>query len=102
MAAVLSVTPPFVGAWAPAAPSSFYADFPFPGRHWVRLLGPYNEHLVRDVGGLYLALLVITVWAIAKPAPPAPQCGAVKGGWGAGGSTTPPGSIGMPRPASRR
>ncbi len=66
-AAVLACTALLVGGWAAAAPSSFYAGFPLPGRHWVSLLGPYNEHLVRDVGGLYLALLVITGWAIARP-----------------------------------
>ena len=32
-------------------PSSFYASFPL-GRGWVELLPPYNEHLVRDVGGV--------------------------------------------------
>lgn len=40
--------------------------FPWPGRQWVSDAGPYDEHLVRDVGGLYLALLVITVWAIVR------------------------------------
>jgi hypothetical protein len=32
--------------------------------HWVAADGPYNEHLVRDVGGLYLALLVLSVSAL--------------------------------------
>lgn len=54
-----------VGAWAQAFPRSFYDDFPL-GRQWVALDGPYNEHLVRDVGGLNLALaavvLAIAVW----------------------------------------
>lgn len=66
MAAVLAFTALFVGGWAAAAPLSFYRDFPFPGRGWVSLLGPYNEHLVRDVGGLYLALLVITAYAVVR------------------------------------
>lgn len=29
--------------------------------------GPFNEHLVQDVGALYLALLVITVGAVRQP-----------------------------------
>lgn len=49
-----------VGAWAQAFPRSFYDDFPF-GRRWVSLDGPYNEHLVRDVGGLNLALATVVI-----------------------------------------
>lgn len=45
-----------VGLWALAAPRSFYEDFPAAGRHWVSALGPYNEHLISDVGAGYLAL----------------------------------------------
>lgn len=52
-----------VGAWAQLAPRSFYDDFPGGGRHWVAADGPFNEHLVRDVGGLNLALLVVTALA---------------------------------------
>ncbi len=48
-----------VGVWALLAPRSFYADFVL-GRGWVALDGPYNEHLVRDVGALNLALAVVT------------------------------------------
>ncbi|MEV6303122.1 hypothetical protein AB0M02_27180 [Actinoplanes sp. NPDC051861] len=65
--AVLAFTSAVVGVWAAAFPVSFYTDFPAPGRHWVSALGPYNEHLVRDVGGLYLALLVLSVWVIRRP-----------------------------------
>ncbi len=45
-----------VGVWALLLPRSFYDDFPAAGRRWVSALGPYNEHLVRDVGALNLAL----------------------------------------------
>ena len=45
-----------VGVWALAAPESFYEDFPGAGRVWVAVDGPYNEHLIRDVGALNLAL----------------------------------------------
>jgi len=54
-----------VGVWAQAFPRSFYDDFPGLGRVWVAVDGPYNEHLVRDVGGLNLGLGVIAVWALA-------------------------------------
>ena len=55
----LNVLGAFVGAWALAAPRSFYDGFPMPGLlgAWVASDGPYNEHLVRDVGSLYLALV---------------------------------------------
>jgi hypothetical protein len=52
-----------VGVWALLVPRSFYDDFPFPGREWVSTLGPYNEHLVRDVGALNLALGVLLATA---------------------------------------
>ena len=53
-----------IGVWAQFAPRSFYDDFPGLGRAWVSVDGPYNEHLVRDVGGLYLALSVLLVAAM--------------------------------------
>jgi hypothetical protein len=53
-----------IGVWAQFAPRSFYDDFPGLGRTWVSVDGPYNEHLVRDVGGLYLALSVLLVAAM--------------------------------------
>ena len=52
---VLAVSALTVGLWALLVPRSFYDDFPLPGRAWVSTLGPYNEHLVRDVGALNLA-----------------------------------------------
>ena len=48
-----------VGFWAQLAPQSFYDDFPGGGRTWVSALPPYNEHLVRDIGSLYLALALL-------------------------------------------
>lgn len=52
-----------VGVWATFAPRSFYDDFPGGGRSWVSPDGPFNEHLVRDVGSLYLAVTVLTIAA---------------------------------------
>lgn len=53
-----------VGVWAQVFPSSFYDDFPGWGRVWVAVDGPYNEHLVRDVGGLNLALATVAIIAL--------------------------------------
>ncbi|MDQ1533369.1 MAG: hypothetical protein QOF28_1130 [Actinomycetota bacterium] len=61
---VLTVSAMTVGAWAAFAPRSFYDDFPGLGQVWVAVDGPYNEHLVRDVGALNLALAAVTVCAL--------------------------------------
>ena len=41
--------------------------FPGFGRAWVSVDGPYNEHLVRDVGGLQLAMVVLLLAAAIRP-----------------------------------
>ncbi len=51
-----------VGLLGAFAPRTFYDDFPFLG-HWVDRLPPYNEHLVTDVGALYLAFALVLAWA---------------------------------------
>jgi hypothetical protein len=44
-------------------PRSWFDDFPL-GRGWIAAEGgAYDEHLVRDVGVLFLALIVVTVWS---------------------------------------
>lgn len=43
----------FLGLYALISPLGFYEDFPL-GRGWVAALPSYSEHLVRDVGGLFL------------------------------------------------
>ena len=60
---LLAVAAADLGLWALAAPRSLYDDFPGGGRSWVSAVGPYNEHLVRDVGGLNLALALLLVAA---------------------------------------
>jgi len=62
----LAASAAYVGLWAMAWPHSFFTTFPGFGQSWVAPLGPYNEHLVRDVGGLYVALLVFSGWAAAR------------------------------------
>ncbi|MGI9612386.1 MAG: hypothetical protein ACR2QO_05730 [Acidimicrobiales bacterium] len=55
-----------IGAWALFAPRSFYDGFPGLGLAWVSVDGPYNEHLIRDVGALNLALVVLFIAAAAS------------------------------------
>lgn len=62
--AALAVSGLVVGLWAAFAPRSFYDDFPGGGRSWVAPDGPYNEHLVRDVGALNLALTAAVIVAL--------------------------------------
>lgn len=55
-----------VGAWAAFLPVSFYDSFPGLGRIWISVDGPFNEHLVRDVGALYLGLAAASVAATSS------------------------------------
>lgn len=66
--AALAVTGLVVGTWALLAPASFFWDFPL-GQGWVATDGPYNEHLVRDVGGLNLALGIATATVLIAASP---------------------------------
>lgn len=59
---VLLVAALSIGLTATIVPRTFYDDFPFLAS-WVELLPPYNEHLVTDVGGLYLGFSVMFAWA---------------------------------------
>lgn len=65
---LLALSAAFVGGWALFAPRSFDRSFPGFGLHWVATDGPYNEHLIRDVGGLYLALLAVSLYALLPTA----------------------------------
>lgn len=61
---ILNATAAFVGIWALVFPRGFSDAFPgFGFAAWVGHDGPYNEHLIRDVGALYLALLAAGVVA---------------------------------------
>ena len=46
----------YVGIWAQFFPEAFYTSFPGVDLHWIDVDGAYNEHRIRDVGSLYLAL----------------------------------------------
>jgi hypothetical protein len=51
------------GLQAAFAPRSFFDDFPL-GRGWISAGDVvYDEHLVRDAGALFLALIVVTLWS---------------------------------------
>jgi nucleoside-diphosphate-sugar epimerase len=53
--ALLALSSLAIGVWAVLSPHGFYDSFPG-GRGWVAADGPFNEHLLRDFGGLNLAL----------------------------------------------
>lgn len=55
-----------LGAWATLAPRNWYDNFPGIGQSWIAIDGSYNEHLIRDVGALNLALCLVTVVALVK------------------------------------
>lgn len=56
------------GVQASFFPRSFHDDFPL-GRGWIAAAGgQYDEHLVRDVGALFLALAVLSIWSWWRPA----------------------------------
>jgi hypothetical protein len=44
------------------APRYFYDSFPL-GASWVDMLPPFNQHLISDVGGFYLAFALLFGWA---------------------------------------
>jgi hypothetical protein len=58
----LGVIQAVVGGWALFFPRSFFDDFPF-GLSWVEVLPAYNEHLLTDFGGLFLATSVMLLGA---------------------------------------
>lgn len=62
----LTVVSVQIGVWALFAPRSFYDDFPGLGRAWVSIDGPFNEHLIRDVGALNLALAAMFIVAFIR------------------------------------
>ncbi|WP_420151204.1 hypothetical protein [Spirosoma sp.] len=55
------------GAWALFMPRNFYDSFPGFGRTWVSVDGPFNEHLIRDVGAFFLALATLCLLTLAAP-----------------------------------
>ena len=58
--ALLGVSGAATGAWAYVAPRHWYHNFPGLGMSWLPQLGPYNEHLAKDVGAMFLAMAALT------------------------------------------
>ncbi len=56
---LLGISSAVIGVWAAVFPRSFYLHFPGGGHAWVAADGPYNEHLVRDVGQLNLGFAIL-------------------------------------------
>ncbi|WP_320668907.1 hypothetical protein [Patulibacter defluvii] len=65
---MLAISSAAVGIPASFAPRGFYDGFPFV-TSWVDKLGPFNEHLVTDTGGLFLAFALLFAWAARRPHP---------------------------------
>lgn len=65
----LAVTQGAAGLVQLFAPKFFYDDFPNSATPWVSLLPPYNEHLMRDVGALTLAYVLVLATAAIWPEP---------------------------------
>lgn len=58
--ALLVISSVVTGFWAYAAPRQWYDTFPGFGLSWLPQLGPYNEHLAKDVGAMFIAFAVFT------------------------------------------
>jgi hypothetical protein len=54
-----------IGVHALFFPLYFYNKFLL-GRGWVKMLPPYNEHITRDLGALYLGFFVVLAYAAVK------------------------------------
>ena len=54
-----------IGVHALFFPWYFYNHFLF-GRGWVKMLPPYNEHITRDLGALYIGFFVVLGYAVLK------------------------------------
>ena len=67
--AVATISNGVIGLWATFSPRGFYDDFPGFGKVWVAVDGPFNEHLIRDVGAWSLGLTVLTLaaaWSLER------------------------------------
>ncbi|SES05354.1 MULTISPECIES: hypothetical protein [Lentzea] len=56
-----------VGVWSYFFAESFFDHFPVVLGEWISQDGPYNEHLVRDHGAMYLALGAGSVFGLLRP-----------------------------------
>ncbi len=56
---VLSALHLWWGAWAIVNPRGFFDTFPGFGRRWTAAYPPFNEHLVSDLGAIFVTLGVL-------------------------------------------
>lgn len=69
---LITITMLPAGLQAAFTPRSFFDDFPL-GRGWIsHQSDAYSEHLVRDVGGLFLAMIIVTAWTVIRKGPTRP------------------------------
>ncbi|MFF1677291.1 hypothetical protein [Streptomyces sp. NPDC058256] len=61
---LLAVVALYTGIWAYFFPKGWHGNFPGFGLSWLPQLGPYNEHLAKDSGAMFLALGILTVIAL--------------------------------------
>ncbi|GAA4568960.1 hypothetical protein [Planotetraspora kaengkrachanensis] len=61
---VMTAANAVTGGWAYGAPRHWYENFPGMGRSWLPQLGPFNEHLAKDAGAMFLALTVLGLIAL--------------------------------------
>ncbi|MFI6490170.1 hypothetical protein [Streptomyces sp. NPDC050564] len=62
----LALTGLYAGAWAYFSPKGWHENFPGFGLSWLPQLGPYNEHLAKDAGAMFLALSALTIIALRQ------------------------------------
>jgi hypothetical protein len=48
-----------IGVWGLIAPHSLFDGYPGAGHHWIRALGSYNEHLLRDFAAAELGFAIL-------------------------------------------
>jgi heme/copper-type cytochrome/quinol oxidase subunit 4 len=58
---LLALTALYTGIWAYFSPEGWHASFPGFGLSWLPQLGPYNEHLAKDAGAMFLAMATLTI-----------------------------------------
>jgi hypothetical protein len=63
----LIVTLGLTGAWSLFFPAHFWDNYPGFGLEFVEPLPAYNEHLLNDVGSLYLGFAVLFAFALVRP-----------------------------------
>jgi hypothetical protein len=73
----LAIPQALIGLWALLAPNSFYDDFPAGTDGWGNVLGPFDEHLVTDVGALFVALGFLLAYAAVNLSRPLVNAAAI-------------------------